>query len=150
MSGVRLSINTTDLNNFLRDINKFSDEKIKAVDKEVARATYSIHKNAVRRAPIRKKAGRKKGSFGLLKGTIEAQVNQGKVSGRVIARAHYAPYREFGTGNLTKIPQGYTEYAAQFKGAGVRQVNSRATPFLISSMEEEAKRFESNLKNIFR
>ncbi|MVM34396.1 hypothetical protein GO755_30470 [Spirosoma sp. HMF4905] len=43
----------------------------------------------------------------------------------------YAPFVEFGTGGLVSIPEGWEELAGQFKGAGKREVNLPARPFLI-------------------
>jgi hypothetical protein len=139
MQGVRLSIDTKDLNNFIRDIDKYTKNKIAAVDKEIARTTYAVQMKAKSKAPTK---------FSLLKSTIDVEIVKGQLSGKVIARAHYAPYREFGTGNLVKVPAGYANYAMQFKGRGIRQVNSKATPYLIPSITEEQPRFEGNIKNI--
>jgi HK97 gp10 family phage protein len=148
MSEIRLSINSKDLNNFLKDIKNFEVSKVNAIDKEIARATYAIQMKAKQKAPTRKATKVRRGSFANLAGTIDAQIVKGQLSGKVIARAHYAPYREFGTGKLVKVPTGYESYAMQFKGRGIRQVNSVASPFLIPSMEKEQPRMESNIKRI--
>ena len=44
----------------------------------------------------------------------------------------YAPYQEFGTGGLVRIPQGLEAEAAQYKGKGIRQINMRPQPFFFA------------------
>lgn len=148
MSAVNLTILPKDLNNFIRDMKKYEAAKVAAIDKEVARTTFAIQLKAKQKAPIRKATAKRSGSFSVLKSTIDAQIQKGQLSGKVIARAHYAPYREFGTGTLVSVPAGFEKYAMQFKGAGIKQVNSKASPFLIPAMDEESPRMEANLKNI--
>ena len=67
----------------------------------------------------------------------------------VEAKAKYAPYVEFGTGGLVDIPTGYEQYAAIFKGKGIRKVNLRARPFLIPAFENEVPQLMKRLKEMF-
>lgn len=71
----------------------------------------------------------------------------------IVAWAEYAAYVEFGTGALVDIPAeppGLAEYAIQFKGAGIRQVNLPARPYFfpafLSNTLELAKRFKAILE----
>lgn len=46
--------------------------------------------------------------------------------------ANYAAFVEFGTGNMVKVPTELAEYARQFKGKGIRNVNLPASPFFFA------------------
>ena len=52
------------------------------------------------------------------------------LTGEVVVGAEYGPYVEFGTGAGVIVPAELREYALQFKGAGIRKVNTRAQPYL--------------------
>lgn len=85
--------------------------------------------------------------FGLLAGSYEAKTNKvkSKLEGAVESKVMYAPYIEFGTGSLVQIPAGWEDFASQFKGAGIRQVNISPTPAFVPSIE---KNFEQMNKAI--
>lgn len=72
-----------------------------------------------------------------------------KMTYSVEAKAHYAPYVEFGTGGLVEIPAGYESYASLFRGKGIRKVNLRARPFLIPAFENEIPQLMKRLKTLF-
>lgn len=82
-----------------------------------------------------KASSRVKVDNGFLKNSIYKEVKG--LNAEVGASVNYAPYVEFGTGGLVDIPQGLEDYAIQFKGAGIRQVNLPARPFLFNSAFEE-------------
>ena len=42
----------------------------------------------------------------------------------------YGPFVEFGTGSKVNVPNELRDYAIQFRGAGIREVNTRAQPYL--------------------
>lgn len=70
------------------------------------------------------------------------------------AGAHYAPYVEFGTGILVNVPSDLTDYAMQFKGKGVRQVNNPSQPYLYPAFninkEKLTKQLNKKMEEIFR
>ena len=49
--------------------------------------------------------------------------------GKVRIKAHYAPYIEFGTGRFVQVPTELKDYAMQFKGRGIREVNIEGSPY---------------------
>ena len=86
------------------------------------------------------KASNKANAFvdkGFLKNSIYKEVKG--LNAEVGATVHYSPYVEFGTGGTVDVPQGLEDYAIQFKGAGIRQINLPARPFLFNSAFEELK-----------
>lgn len=83
---------------------------------------------------------------GILRTSLVKEV-EGMI-GRVYTNVHYAPYVEFGTGGLVDIPNGLEEYAIQFKGAGVKQVNLPPRPFLFPAFFANTKKMLETLKKL--
>ena len=75
---------------------------------------------------------------GALRQSIE--LTGANLSYQIHARAHYAPYIEFGTGTSLGIPARLTDYARQFKGGNKRQQFRAAQPFFFQfAFKAEAK-----------
>ena len=64
------------------------------------------------------------------------------------AGVHYAPYKEWGTGEMVSVPPHLRDYAMQFKGKGIRQVNLRPKPFFFSSYERVYKAFIKDIRKL--
>jgi len=81
-------------------------------------------------------------------GILKSSINQESkgLRGEVYVRAHYAAYVEFGTGGLVDVPSGLEDYAMLFKGAGVRQVNLPARPFLFNNARQQSKIFVDRVR----
>lgn len=73
---------------------------------EINAAAQNIVKDAKRAAPVN--YGRLRQSIGYKKDTDGATA---------LVAASYGAYIEFGTGGKVNIPQGFADYAAQFKGS---------------------------------
>lgn len=58
----------------------------------------------------------------------------------------YAPYVEFGTGTGVDVPSELRDYAIQFKGRGIRQVNLPARPFFFEPFMRRRKELVENIK----
>ena len=100
-------------------LKKISGQIDKEVEQAVAVATRNTSAAAKSFVTV-DKAG--------LKQSIRA-VTKGK-TGEVKVGASYGPYVEYGTGTKVIVPNELKEYAMQFKGKGIRQVNLSARPFL--------------------
>jgi HK97 gp10 family phage protein len=72
----------------------------------------------------------------------------GELSFEITSNAHYSPYVEFGTGALVNVPAGLEEYAMQFKGKGIKQVNIPAHPFFFPAFEKEKLELIKRIKAI--
>ena len=77
----------------------------------------------------------------------------GKTTARVgynksifFANAPYSAYVEFGTGGKVKIPKGFDELAARYKGKGIREVNINPQPFFIPSYLQNIPIYQKRLK----
>lgn len=64
--------------------------------------------------------------------------------------ALYSPYVEFGTGKLVSVPKGLENFAIQFKGKGIRQVNLPARPFFFPPYILERPRLFKNIDNVLK
>lgn len=59
---------------------------------------------------------------------------------------HYSPYIEFGTGINVSVPDGFGDFAMQFKGAGVRQVNIKPMPYFHPAVNSELENLRRKLE----
>lgn len=72
-----------------------------------------------------------------------------KFNWSVIAHEPYSAFHEFGTGNLVEIPLGYEKLAIQFKGAGIKEVNIPARPFMYPAFKNGAILYRKDLFDSF-
>lgn len=60
---------------------------------------------------------------------------------------HYSPYIEYGTGTNVDVPAGFEDFAMQFKGAGVRQVDIKPMPYFHPAVNSELENLKRKLSN---
>lgn len=72
------------------------------------------------------------------------------LEGTVGFSQHYAPYVEFGTGGTVDVPSGLEDYAIQFKGQGIKQVNLPPRPFLYPAWKRNGLKFMENLEKLVK
>ena len=139
---MNVKINQSDLrslNNKIKFLRSIDKQKLSS---ELGRAALDISRTAKKTVKV---------VDGNLMQSITTEVQSKRVS--VIAGANYAPYVEFGTGNLVDLTDmkelGIPEsYAAQFKGKGIREVNLPARPFLFNSARIGLNKLMNRLKKI--
>lgn len=124
------------LNEVLKGLDKFEKAVQKEVDSELSASADKIARDAKRAVSV---------DTGLLKNAISVE-HSGEMNYTVVAQRHYAPYLEFGTGGLVDVPAGLEDYAIQFKGKGIKEVNLPARPFLFPAYESERKLLIERLK----
>jgi hypothetical protein len=73
-----------------------------------------------------------------------------KLSADVGFNLHYAPYIEFGTGVKVSVPAGFEDYAIQFKGDDLRQVNITPMPYFHPAINSELQNLKRKLQNSLR
>ena len=99
-----------------------SAEIDRELKREVAAATTHTSLGAKQNAAV---------NFGGLKSSIRKDTDKNRgLTGEVIVGVGYGPFIEFGTGNKVNVPNELHDYAMQFKGAGIREVNLSARPYL--------------------
>jgi len=83
----------------------------------------------------------------------QLRLSIGKTTARVgfnksifFANAPYSAYVEFGTGGKVRIPKGFDELAARYKGKGIREVNINPQPFFIPAYLQNIPIYQKRLK----
>lgn len=123
----------------LEKLKKYPAEKNKAVKMILVKAGFNIQNNA-RRIVVSRTNQHKN-----LHQQIQTQATPNGAT--VFVRAGYAPYVEFGTGGLVNVPRGLEEYAMQFKGRGIKQVNLPARPFMYPAFRIERPKIAKLVKD---
>jgi len=86
---------------------------------------------------------------GALKNSIQStpiKVTKNKITGGVEVGAAYAPYVEFGTGTKVKVPSELNNFAKQYKGDGVKEVNLPARPFFYPEVFRQRTELPKNIE----
>ena len=134
-----MKIDLKGIEQFKRDLNKVKSDITREIERTTSASLLRIQSDAKRKAAV---------DTGRLRAAIHhrQQGTDGEVA--VYDSVHYAPYIEFGTGNLVSVPDELKEIAMEFKGRGVRQVNLPARPFLYPAFVKERPVYIRNIKNV--
>ena len=123
---MKLNVNIENEDKVVKAIKDFVANNIEDLEDEVQMFADNVQL---------KSAQRVRRNFGILANSQYKSV-QG-LNAEVGFTARYAAYVEFGTGGLVDVPIGLEDYAIQFKGKGIKQVNLPSRPFLFNSAFEE-------------
>jgi len=115
-------------------MKKMEADYEKEITEAIAVATRQTSYNAKAFAPV-DKAGLKASIRPVIKG----------MTGEIVVGVEYGPYQEFGTGSKVVVPSELRNYAMQFKGAGIRQVNTRAQPYLYPAFFLQRDKFTADM-----
>lgn len=132
-----MSIRVNGIKEALSALEDYKDTKTEQLETATQKATIDTERKAKKNAPV---------DTGRLRSSIHRTNN--KLSGTVYTNVKYAPYVEFGTGSEVDVPEGLEDYAMQFKGDGVRQVNLPAQPFLFPAWEVVRPEYIKDIKEI--
>ena len=133
----------------MQKLSKYSDKVTKGVRQETERfAVQTTHdaKQNLQSGVYSKGLTSATDLTGQLKTMIQFDVNSKGAT--VLVPVSYAPYVEFGTGTKVNVPKGLENYASQFKGKGIRQINLSARPFLFPAVEKNSKIFFERVKKL--
>ena len=106
---------TKEWDQYITQVRKKFPEKMRML---VAKTTQDLSRGTKSSVPVK---------YSGIRQSVKSTVKD--YHGEVNIRAHYAPYVEFGTGKLVQVPTELNEYAMQFKGRGIREVNRRTEPY---------------------
>jgi len=128
----------------ITSVRKYPERVTKEIQLEIRDWAERTEAKAIQDVPV---------DTGALKSSIRAVLGANKLTWIVkaggINNVDYAPYVEFGTGAFVDkafLQQyGLVNYAQQFKGKGIRQVNLPARTFLYRNARIE---FEKSVKEI--
>lgn len=139
-----------DTQKVIKSLEKYKDEVEKEVKLAVLDNAKNIEFDAKNLAPV--------DNGDLRQGIYSEKTDEQGLSYKVAAGGlgkKYAPYQEFGTG--TKVDLSYlveagmpTNYAMQFKGRGIKEVNLKPQPFLFPAFVKNSKTFLKDLKDILK
>lgn len=131
------------INSAISQIRRLSQEAIQKMEDATELTAREIELKAKTLAPT---------DLGKLGQSIRAEKVTAKnwkiVAGGLIAP--YAPFVEFGTGAIVSVPDEWKEIAIKFKGAGIKQVNLRARPYMYPAYVDGRKKYLERLKAIIR
>lgn len=136
MARNKFSFKFMGLDKLIKDLETLPNNVIQELDIELAQSAEKVVVDAKSAVPRNTGAGANSISY------HREKILDYKVG----ASAHYMPYVEFGTGTFVNVPAGLEDYAMQFKGRGIRQVNLPARPFLFPAYEAERIRLIERLK----
>lgn len=127
----------------LKNIDSYADRVKTEIALELTDTGINIEREAKQKAPV---------DLGNLRQRI-VSTKESELKLNIGSGANYSAYVEFGTGGLVDIPTGpgleeLSEYAIQFKGRGVRQVNLPARPFFFPAVSKFTSQLLPNIKKI--
>lgn len=142
-----IEFNKQSLNSFYKYLKNLEDDVADYVRAEVEDSMLAIESEAANKVAV---------DTGALKNSIQSmpiKISKNQITGGVEVGATYAPYVEFGTGTRVKVPSELSDFAAQYKGDGVKEVNLPARPFfypeVFKQRTELPKNIERTLKKLF-
>jgi len=138
MAGFTFNLKGAD--KLLKKLNEMPTKIQVKVDESLKYSVADINAEQVIRVP--KDTGRLAGSITFYKLAPMDYVLE--------AGTDYAAYVEFGTGGLVDVPNGLENYAMQFKGAGIRQVNLPARPYFFPPFIAKQKEIIEDIKRILK
>lgn len=114
------------LKKLIGKVDRLPEEIAAEVDAVLEAGAQDIVTEAKKRAPV---------DLGFLRNGI-SYYKAAPLSYKVASNADYSPFIEFGTGGFVQVPAGLENYAQQFKGKGIREVNIMPQPFLFPAVEK--------------
>lgn len=142
-----IEFNKQSLNAFYKYLRDLEDKVADYVRAEVEDSILAIESESASNVPV---------DTGALKNSIQSipiKVSKNEITGGVEVGASYAPYIEFGTGTKVKVPSELSNFARQYKGKGIKEVNLPARPFfypeVFKQRTELPKNIERTLKKLF-
>jgi phage gpG-like protein len=137
---MKIDVKLVGLDALKKRLQKATKEAQIKADKESQRFLLNVRNTAVNRIKV------SAADLGGLANSV--QVKSTANGGTVGAYVHYAPYVEFGTGGKVNVPAGLEQYAMQFKGKGIKQINLSARPYLFPAVENHYNAYINSLKKI--
>lgn len=115
-------IKTVGFKSLEKRLEGMSKEVVQQVSDSIDTNIFEINKDQIAATPVDEGFLKRSNKFDVSMQTRKELYND----------ADYAAYVEFGTGGLVSVPKELTQYAAQFKGKGIRKINMPAQPFFFA------------------
>jgi HK97 gp10 family phage protein len=139
-----IEFNKQSLNAFYKYLKNLEDDVADYVRAEVEDSMLAIESEAANKVAV---------DTGALKNSIQSmpiKVSKNQITGGVEVGATYAPYVEFGTGTRVKVPSELGDFAAQYKGDGVKEVNLPARPFFYPEVFKQRTELPKNIERTLK
>jgi HK97 gp10 family phage protein len=139
-----IEFNKQSLNAFYKYLKNLEDDVADYVRAEVEDSMLAIESEAANKVAV---------DTGALKNSIQSmpiKVSKNQITGGVEVGATYAPYVEFGTGTRVKVPSELSDFAAQYKGDGVKEVNLPARPFFYPEVFKQRTELPKNIERTLK
>jgi len=139
-----IEFNKQSLNAFYKYLKNLEDDVADYVRAEVEDSMLAIESEAANKVRV---------NTGALKNSIQStpiKVSKNQITGGVEVGAAYAPYVEFGTGTSVKVPSELSDFAAQYKGDGVKEVNLPARPFFYPEVFKQRTELPKNIERTLK
>jgi HK97 gp10 family phage protein len=139
-----IEFNKQSLNAFYKYLKNLEDDVADYVRAEVEDSMLAIESEAANKVAV---------NTGALKNSIQSmpiKVSKNQITGGVEVGAAYAPYVEFGTGTRVKVPSELSDFAAQYKGDGVKEVNLPARPFFYPEVFKQRTELPKNIERTLK
>jgi HK97 gp10 family phage protein len=135
-----IEFNKQSLNAFYKYLKDLEGQVADYVRAEIEDSMLSIETDAASDVPV---------DTGALKNSIQStpiKATKNQITGGVEVGAEYSPYIEFGTGSRVKVPNELSDFAAQYKGAGIKEVNLPARPFFYPAVWKQRQELPKNIE----
>jgi HK97 gp10 family phage protein len=139
-----IEFNKQSLNAFYKYLKNLEDDVADYVRAEVEDSMLAIESEAANKVAV---------DTGALKNSIQSmpiKISKNQITGGVEVGAAYAPYVEFGTGTRVKVPSELSDFAAQYKGDGVKEVNLPARPFFYPEVFKQRTELPKNIERTLK
>lgn len=139
-----IEFNKQSLNAFYKYLKNLEDDVADYVRAEVEDSMLAIESEAANKVAV---------NTGALKNSIQSmpiKISKNQITGGVEVGAAYAPYVEFGTGTRVKVPSELSDFAAQYKGDGIKEVNLPARPFFYPEVFKQRTELPKNIERTIK
>jgi HK97 gp10 family phage protein len=139
-----IEFNKQSLNAFYKYLKNLEDEVSIYVRAEIEDSMLAIESEATNNVAV---------DTGALKNSIQSmpiKVTKNEVTGGVEVGATYAPYIEFGTGTKVNVPSELSNFAKQYKGDGIKEVNLPARPFFYPEVFKQRTELPKNIERTLK
>jgi HK97 gp10 family phage protein len=139
-----IEFNQQSLNAFYKYLKNLESQVSDYVRAEIEDSMLAIESEATNNVPV---------DTGALKNSIQSmpiKVTKNEVTGGVEVGATYAPYVEFGTGTKVKVPSELNNFAQQYKGDGIKEVNLPARPFFYPEVFKQRTELPKNIERTLK
>ncbi len=126
----------------LKNLQKFGAAAAVEIDKITEEIVINIVADAKINAP------KNLGKLGEGKSIEKVKIKESNY--KAVVNKEYAAYVEFGTGTKVQVPTELYEMASKFKGAGIKEVNIRAQPYLYPAFVKGRKEYKKDLKDLLK